>query len=278
MKKKYLNCKYDFGDSDLVSIYDDLPLWSASFGLKLLERVRIGTNLNVLDIGCGTGFPLLELAERLGETCKVFGVDPWEEAVRRIELKIKKRDIKNVNVSCCCAESLDFDDNYFDIIVSNNGINNVQDQYKVLSECFRVCAEKGQFIFTYNLPETMSEFYDVFLKILTQNNRENDEERMMEHIYSKRKPVQYYKALLKDIGFNIKNIIEDKFVYRFANGTAMLNYFFIRLCFIDSWKDIVKVSETEDVFEELENQLNQIAADNGELVITVPYACIECNK
>ena len=98
MKKKYLNCKYDFGDSDLVSIYDDLPLWSASFGLKLLERVRIGTNLNVLDIGCGTGFPLLELAERLGETCQVFGIDPWEEAVRRIELKIKKRDIKNVNV------------------------------------------------------------------------------------------------------------------------------------------------------------------------------------
>ena len=60
----------DLNDATVVSAYDELPLWSAMAGLLLLEHVPLRPDMVVLDIGCGTGFPALELAERLGRGAK----------------------------------------------------------------------------------------------------------------------------------------------------------------------------------------------------------------
>ena len=38
-------------------------------------------------MGCGTGFPLLELAERLGPDARLHGVDHWGPAMERLEAK-----------------------------------------------------------------------------------------------------------------------------------------------------------------------------------------------
>ena len=34
--------------------YDELPLWSAPFGLLLLDRVPLRADITILDVGCGT--------------------------------------------------------------------------------------------------------------------------------------------------------------------------------------------------------------------------------
>lgn len=80
--RSYLGQKFDSNDPILISIMDELPLWSAPFGLKLLEWVVMKPNMNVLDLGCGTGFPLIELANRLGPSCRLYGLDPWYAALQ----------------------------------------------------------------------------------------------------------------------------------------------------------------------------------------------------
>ena len=55
-------------------LYDELPFWSAPFGLVLLDTVRLRKTIRVLDIGCGGGFPMLELAGRLDTGSHVFGL------------------------------------------------------------------------------------------------------------------------------------------------------------------------------------------------------------
>ncbi|MBU1344941.1 MAG: hypothetical protein KKE44_14360 [Proteobacteria bacterium] len=62
--------------NDFNVFMDDLPLWSAPFGLTLLDTLKFKKNINVLDIGCGEGFPLIEIAARFGETSRFFGLDP----------------------------------------------------------------------------------------------------------------------------------------------------------------------------------------------------------
>lgn len=59
--------------------YDELPLWSAPFGLAILDTIRLKNGMNILDIGSGSGFPMLEIADRAGASCMVYGVDPSDD-------------------------------------------------------------------------------------------------------------------------------------------------------------------------------------------------------
>ena len=86
--KEYLEHSFNPDDSEFVSAIDELPLWSAPFGLKLLDTIELHPDNNALDIGCGLGFPLLEVSQRLGNSSRVYGIDPWERALERINLKI----------------------------------------------------------------------------------------------------------------------------------------------------------------------------------------------
>ena len=45
----YLNHSFDRDAFDLVSVTDELPLWSAPFGMRLLDAIQFRPNLKVLD-------------------------------------------------------------------------------------------------------------------------------------------------------------------------------------------------------------------------------------
>ena len=116
--QKHLQTEYDLTNSNITSVMDDLPLWSAPFCLKLPDVVKLLPQMTILDIGSGTGFPLIELAQRLGTSCRVNSVDPWKEAVKRIKLKIKTWNLSNIPIFEGKAGNLEFQEFYFDLIVS----------------------------------------------------------------------------------------------------------------------------------------------------------------
>ena len=53
----------DYKTPEFGDLYDELPLWSAPFGLMLLENVRLRPGMTILDVGAGTGFMTIELAQ-----------------------------------------------------------------------------------------------------------------------------------------------------------------------------------------------------------------------
>ncbi|MBN1407828.1 MAG: methyltransferase domain-containing protein [Calditrichaceae bacterium] len=275
---QWLKSKYDLSDPKLISAIDDLPLWSAPFGLKLLEMVRLKSNITVLDIGSGSGFPIIELSQRLGDTCKVYGVDFWPEAVERSRMKIENWDITNLEIIEGQAEKLSFNDKYFDLIVSNNGINNVKDDKLVIKEISRVAKPGAQFVFTVNLPDTMIEFYDIFKKVLKDYNKKIEIQKLEDHIFIKRKPIEYIKKLLETNDFKINNIHEDVFYLRYANGSVMLNHFLIKLSFLEDWTGLLQSQDVNPIFALVEKKLNDLASEKGELRLTVPWVCFDCEK
>src|ERR1041385_3818774 len=92
----FLRFDPDFSSARVIAAYDELPLWSAMFGLLLLEEVPLARVKMALDVGCGTGFPLIELAERLGSGTQVHGLDPWAAGLKRAAEKIAWRETRNV--------------------------------------------------------------------------------------------------------------------------------------------------------------------------------------
>ena len=276
--KHYLEHSFSTDDFELVSVIDELSLWSAPFGLKLLDTIELKPNINALDIGCGLGFPLIEVAQRLGISSNVFGIDPWERAIERINLKIRTFDIKNVVAIKGVAERLPFDNNFFDLIVSNNGINNVEDIKQTLSECYRVSKPSSQFTLTLNLEGSMIEFYDVFREILIMNGLHDEVIRMKDQIYSKRKPLDETKLSLEDAGFNIISIQEDSFQFRFLDGATLFSHNEIKYWFLDGWKSVLNSNDLENIFEQVEDRLNEIARKAGEICLTIPFVTIDCRR
>lgn len=274
--KKYL--KTDFDLAEYVDVADEAPIWSAPFGLKLLDYIDYKPNITAIDIGSGTGFPLTEIALRLGDTSVVYGIDPWKEAIARINKKVNYYGLTNVRIIEGVAESIPLDNDSIDLITSNNGINNVSDVDKVLSECSRIIKRGGQFVLTMNTDKTMFEFYGQLEQVLSGLHMDKEIDLMRQHISLKRPPIDKIISMLRKYGFAIKDLEHDQFNYKFANGTAMLNHYFIRLAFMDSWIKLLPSDKVEQIFDEIESRLNEQSRILGGIKLSIPYVMINTIK
>ena len=262
----FLGFEADLSSPAIVSAYDELPLWSAMFGLLMLEHVPLAGVARALDIGCGTGFPLIELAERLGPAAHVDGVDLWPQALTRAAQKIAARGTPNVRLHEASASALPFAPATFDLIVSNLGINNFDDPACAICECRRVAREGANLALTTNLQGHMREFYKSFEYVLDD---EDSRRRLQQHI-SHRATVPRLRALLEDGGFEVIRVVERQTVLRFANGTALFNHHFVKLAFLDAWKKVAS-TRCRELFAKLRDCLDAM----GELRLTIPMAYVE---
>lgn len=275
---EHLNTNFDFNSDELIEVFDELPFWTAPFGLKLLENIRVRKNCTILDIGFGAGFPLTELAMRFGKSSKVYGIDPWEAAIKRAEKKIAFYGIENVEIIRGVAEDIPLLDNSVDLITSNNGLNNVADLNQTLSECSRIMKGGGQFIQTLNLNTTMIEFYDILEQVLEETGMYAEINTMRNQIYTMRKPLEEWIELVKEHGFSVKKVVNDQFNYTFADGSTMLQYYFIRLAFLSTWKNIVPEDKQTEVFGIIEKRMNKIAEKQGFFKLSIPFVVIDSEK
>jgi hypothetical protein len=74
--------------------------------------------------------------------------------------------------------------------------------------------------------------------------------------------------------FTIKNIEYDQFNYKFSDGSAMLNHHFIKVAFMDSWKNILPKNRVQEIFKKIETKLNCQAEKLGEFKLSIPFVLI----
>jgi len=263
------------GEADALAAVDDLTLWSAPFGLALLETAKLLPGMQALDLGCGLGFPLLELAARLGPRGQVTGLDPWQPALQRAEAKARRRGIANLELVEGTAEAMPFADARFDLIVSNNGLNNVQDPQRALAECARVARTRAQLVLTANLPGTFALFYELFQMLLEDRGMKAEVAALHEHIRAKRKTVGEWQELVEQAGFTVRRTREEAFTWSFLNGTALFQHWFVRLAFLPPWVAILPPEQAGEFMPFLEGRLNRLALERGGLHLEVPFLCLD---
>ena len=222
-----MNSPFPFSDSiELVNTFDELPLWSAMFGLLFFKHFELKQYNRVLDIGSGTGFPLFELAERLGSNCKCFGIDLWKNANDRANKKILIYNLDNVEIIEGTGENLPFEDMSIDLIVSNSGSN---------------------LVITTNLNGHWVEFYKVFEETLIELNKTNLISGLRLH-QEHRGSLKSVSNLYSNNGFKLIRIIEDIVEMKFLNGSAFLNHHFIKLGWLGSSLELIPQKDWEMVF------------------------------
>lgn len=272
----YLDFDGDLANPDIADAFDDFSYWSSMFGQLLFRHLRVEPGITALDVGCGAGFPLLELADRIGPAGRIHGLDSWTHAVARARLKVRVRGNANVHVTDGNASNMPYEDGFFDLIVSNLGVNNFDHPAVVMGECSRVCKPEGRIALTTNLVGHMREFYEVYEQVLVETG-DSDLVDQIRHHQAHRATVEGLEDLFAGAGFEVTNCHKETFSLRYADGSAFLRAYLSRLGFLDGWRSVLRDADQEvAVFHELEERLNRISRKSDEgLCLTIPAAYVE---
>lgn len=98
----------------------------------------------VLDIGCGAGFDSLVAARMVGSEGEVTGIDITAEMIERAEKSSALLGCSNVRFHVGRGEDLPFEDEAFDVVVSNGAFNLTLDKEQALRQTFRVLKPGGR--------------------------------------------------------------------------------------------------------------------------------------
>jgi arsenite methyltransferase len=270
----YLDRRIDvYNDPNFAAAFDELSFWSSRFGALLYRNLELVKGIRVLDLACGTGFPLVELAQIHGSSCVFVGLDPWKPALARAALKLRTYDWLNyVYLIRGDGAHMPLPNRYFDLITCNLGLNNFENVQAVLAECTRVAKPQGRIVLTTNIKGHMQEFYDVYREVL--KDRADYLDRLVAN-ENHRGTVESARALVEGAGFRVSKVVEDRFHMRFVDGSALFRHSLVRIGFLDGWRAVVDPGDEKTIFASLEEKLNKLAHKHGELKLTIPMLYVE---
>jgi SAM-dependent methyltransferase len=98
----------------------------------------------VLDVGSGAGTDSLIAVQMVGPEGSVTGIDMTEEMLAKARASAAAMGVTNAEFIEAEAEALPFDDESFDVVISNGVIDLIPDKDAVFSEIFRVLAPGGR--------------------------------------------------------------------------------------------------------------------------------------
>jgi ubiquinone/menaquinone biosynthesis C-methylase UbiE len=118
---------------------------------KVIESFDfIKEGMIVADFGCGGGYFTFPLAEKVGETGKVFAIDVLKEPLEVIESKARIEGFKNIKTIRGDLEKEGgscIKDNFCDIILIANLFFQTEKDEAVVKEAKRVLKDNGYIIF-----------------------------------------------------------------------------------------------------------------------------------
>ena len=115
---------------------------------KFLPMLNLSAGKMLLDIACGSGGPVLRIADRTG--CSVVGVDVHEQAITTATSLASQRGLSEraqFQVADATAP-LPFSDASFDAIVCIDAINHLPNRPRVLADWARLLKPCGKLLFT----------------------------------------------------------------------------------------------------------------------------------
>lgn len=101
----------------------------------------------VLDVGSGAGFDLMVASRLTGPAGKVYGIDLTAEMIARAETNLAEAGVANVEIKNVDSEKFPFEDETFDVAISNGVINLSPCKLDIFKEIYRVLKPGGSFQF-----------------------------------------------------------------------------------------------------------------------------------
>jgi ubiquinone/menaquinone biosynthesis C-methylase UbiE len=120
---------------------EDREIWQSPDAI--LNAVEIKPNFIVADLGCGSGYFTLPLAEKAK---KVYGIDVQKEMIDYVRIKIRKLKIKNVELLVSKPAEIPLEDESVDLLLTVNTLHEFDDKKRMIKEMRRVVKKGGKIL------------------------------------------------------------------------------------------------------------------------------------
>ena len=108
---------------------------------------KISPGDSILDFGCGAGFDLFVASRLAGKGSKLCGVDLTKDMAERARENLASGGVINFEIMKIDSEAIPYEDNTFDVVISNGVINLSPDKPACFRELFRVLKSGGRIQF-----------------------------------------------------------------------------------------------------------------------------------
>ena len=123
-----------------------IDLQLSPLGLRAIEALGLGPGDIVVDIGCGAGQTLLQLAERVGAGGQVIGVDVAPLLLETA--KQRSQPLSQVRLIQADAQTLDLPSESADAVFSQFGVMSFNDPVAAFANFRRILRPSGALAFT----------------------------------------------------------------------------------------------------------------------------------
>jgi arsenite methyltransferase len=165
------------------------------------------------DLGSGRGTDVIRLAELVGESGYVYGIDISDGMIAKAKETASKLGVRNAGFIRSDLENIRLFDETIDLLISNCTLNHATDKQAVWNEIFRILKKGGRFVVS-----------DIYAVEAIQDEYRNDPVAVAECWAGAVTREEYFDQLQK-AGFQSVEIIEESKPY--AKGKAIVASFTI---------------------------------------------------
>jgi ubiquinone/menaquinone biosynthesis C-methylase UbiE len=264
----------------LAKIYDAeiLPLWSQRFGKMLLRELSLPQKAMVLDVGCGTGYPSLEILRRMDDQGRIIAIDSSSPMLDEARTKAGPLSGKRIFFrSENALPRLSFTDDVYDLVVCNAGLQEFDDPEVMIKDFARVAKPGGRVMVTLPLAGTYAEFFDIFREVLIKQDRQDAIDRLDAYL-TRFPPLEQAQAWFEDAGLVEVGASYDTFTLLFKSSREFFFAPLIEYGPLSDWKAIAGKGEPmQKVFWECKAAIDAYFG-SGSFAVTVVAGCVRGRK
>ena len=159
-----------------------------------------------VDLGSGRGNDVIRLAEEVGETGYVYGIDISEGMIAKAQANIDKFEVLNAKILKAELEKLPLENDSVNLVISNCTINHAADKQAVWNEVYRILKVGGRFVVS-----------DIYATQPIADEYRNDPEAVAE-CWAGAVTKDEYLTMLETAGFKNIIIYEESAPYEKGNA------------------------------------------------------------
>ncbi len=235
----------------LAKLYDAeiLPIWGRRFGKLLLRDLALPPRAMVLDVGCGTGYPALEILRKMDAEGRIIAIDPSSPMLDEARAKAGKLSGRRIFFrSESALPKLAFTDDVYDLVVCNAGLTELDDPERAIREFARVTKPQGRVAVSLPVAGTFAEFFDLFREVLGKLEVTDAIDRLDAHLV-RYPPLEQVEAWFEDAGLVDVKAEWDTFTLLFKSSREFFFASLIEYGPLAEWKAIAGKGQTmQDVF------------------------------